>query len=86
MPQTYLPHPAQSAIRQVSRWLNSLAKGTRQLPDEVTLATALSLIMLTPQPAPEVQLYGIDIPRLHKTIMEHRPKTAMWSSQTVREI
>ena len=37
--------------------------------DEVTLATALSQIMNTPPPAlPEVQLYGTDIPRLHKII------------------
>ena len=47
-----------------------LAKGHVNFSDEVTLATALSQIMRTPAPAPpEVQLYGIDIPRLHKTIM-----------------
>ena len=46
-----------------------LAKGHVNFSDEVTLATALSQIMHTPKPAPfEVQLYGIDIPRLHKTI------------------
>ena len=46
-----------------------LAKGHVNFSDEVTLATALSQIMRTPQPAPfEVQLYGIDITRLHKTI------------------
>ena len=46
-----------------------LAKGHVNFSDEVTLATALSQIMHTPQPAPfEVQLYGIDITRLHKTI------------------
>ena len=46
-----------------------LKKGHVNFCDEVTLATALSQIMHTPQPAPfEVQLYGIDITRLHKTI------------------
>ena len=46
-----------------------LAKGHVNFSDEVTLATALSQIMNTPPPAsPEVQLYGIDIPRLHKII------------------
>ena len=46
-----------------------LAKGHVNFSDEVTLATALSQIMRTPKPAPfEVQLYGIDITRLHKTI------------------
>ena len=37
--------------------------------DEVTLATALTQIMKTPKPArSEVELYGTDIPRLHKLI------------------
>ena len=46
-----------------------LAKGHVNFSDEVTLATALSQIMNTPPPAlPEVQLYGTDIPRLHKII------------------
>ena len=46
-----------------------LQKGHVNFSDEVTLATALSQIMNTPAPAPpEVQLYGIDIPRLNKII------------------
>ena len=46
-----------------------LQKGHVNFSDEVTLATALSQIMNTPAPAPpEVQLYGIDIPGLHKII------------------
>ena len=46
-----------------------LAKGHVNFSDEVTLATALSQIMRTPMPAPpEVQLYGINIPELHKII------------------
>ena len=46
-----------------------LAKGHVNFCDEVTLATSLSQVMRTPPPAPpEVQLYGIDIPRLHQVI------------------
>jgi acetyltransferase len=46
-----------------------LAKGHVNFSDEVTLATALSQIMRTPPPSPtEVQLYGVDIQRLHKAI------------------
>ena len=46
-----------------------LSRGHVNFSDEVTLATALSQIMRTPNPAPpEVQLYGIDIPRLNMLI------------------
>ena len=46
-----------------------LKKGHVNFSDEVTLATALSQIMRTPQPSPtEVQLYGVNIQRLHKAI------------------
>ena len=46
-----------------------LKKGHVNFSDEVTLATALSQIMKTPPPSPtEVQLYGVDIQRLHKAI------------------
>ena len=46
-----------------------LQKGHVNFSDEVTLATALSQIMQTPQPAPlGVELYGIDIPRLNSII------------------
>ena len=46
-----------------------LKKGHVNFSDEVTLATALSQVMSTPPPAlPEVQLYGIDISKLHKII------------------
>ena len=48
-----------------------LGKGHVNFSDEVTLATALSQVMNTPPPAPpEVQLYGIDIPRLNKIIFD----------------
>ena len=63
-----------------------LKKGHVNFSDEVTLATALSQIMHTPQPAPpEVQLYGIDIQRLHKIIMAI-DKDGYVPPQTVREI
>ena len=46
-----------------------LKRGHVNFSDEVTLATALTQIMKTPEPAPpEVQLYGIDIPRLNTLI------------------
>jgi acetyltransferase len=46
-----------------------LKRGHVNFIDEVTLATALTQIMKTPKPAPfEVELYGTDIPRLHKII------------------
>ncbi len=63
-----------------------LQKGHVNFSDEVTLATALSQIMHTPQPAPpEVQLYGIDILQLHKIISEI-PTNGYVSPQTVRDI
>ena len=63
-----------------------LAKGHVNFSDEVTLATALSQIMRTPQPAPpEVQLYGIDIPQLHKVITGITDNGYV-SPQTVRQI
>jgi acetyltransferase len=63
-----------------------LAKGHVNFSDEVILATALSQIMCTPPPAPpEVQLYGIDIPRLHKVITGVKTNGYL-PQQTVREI
>jgi len=63
-----------------------LQKGHVNFSDEVTLATALSQIMRTPAPAPmEVQLYGIDIPRLNSII--HRVKENGYvDPKTVREL
>ena len=71
-----------------------LAKGHVNFSDEVTLATALSQIMRTPKPAPfEVQLYGIDITRLHKIIYRETNRlkfegitTGYLAPDTVREI
>ena len=49
--------------------LEFLKRGHVNFSDEVTLATALTQIMRTPEPARfEVELYGTDIPRLHKLI------------------
>ena len=63
-----------------------LQKGHVNFSDEVTLATALSQIMRTPKPAPpEVQLYGIDIPRLHKIILGIEDNGYV-PPQTVRDI
>ena len=46
-----------------------LKKGHVNFSDKVTLATALSQIMKTPQASPfEVELYGVDITRLHQII------------------
>ena len=46
-----------------------LAKGHVNFSDEVTLATALSQIMRTPQPASsELELYGVDVPKIREII------------------
>ena len=71
-----------------------LKKGHVNFSDEVTLATALSQIMRTPKPAaPEVQLYGIDIPELNKIIYREVNrlkfegiKSGYLAPDTVREI
>ena len=63
-----------------------LAKGHVNFSDEVTLATALSQVIRTPQPAPpEVQLYGIDIPKLNKIIF-NIDSNGYVQPQTVRDI
>lgn len=63
-----------------------LQKGHVNFSDEVTLATALSQIMRTPKPAPpEVQLYGIDIPKLNKIIFSIE-NNGYVSPQIVRDI
>ena len=63
-----------------------LKKGHVNFSDEVTLATALSQMIRTPKPAhTEVQLYGIDIPRLHKIIFGIQ-ENGYVSPQTVRDI
>ena len=63
-----------------------LKRGHVNFCDEVTLATALTQIMKTPKPAPfEVELYGTDIPRLHKIIAGIQ-ESGYVSPELVREI
>ncbi len=46
-----------------------LKRGHVNFSDEVTLATALSQVMRTPQPAPpELELYGVDVPKIREII------------------
>ncbi|MCR5241886.1 MAG: acetate--CoA ligase family protein [Prevotella sp.] len=62
-----------------------LAKGHVNFSDEVTLATALSQIMKTPQPAPpEIELFGVDVPRIREIIS--RTKNGYLNPDTVREL
>ena len=63
-----------------------LKRGHINFSDEVTLATALTQIMKTPEPArTEVELYGTDIPRLHKLISSIH-ESGYVSPNLVREI
>ena len=63
-----------------------LKRGHVNFSDELTLATALTQIMKTPDPAPfEVELYGTDIPRLHKIISGIK-ESGYVSPDLVREI
>jgi acetyltransferase len=63
-----------------------LKRGHVNFCDEVTLATALTQIMKTPEPARfEVELYGTDIPRLHKIISSIK-ESGYVSPDLVREI
>ena len=69
-----------------------LKKGHVNFSDEVTLATALTQIIRTPQPAPpEVELFGVDVPRIRE-IIGHLPSApaseggAYLPPDTVREL
>ena len=63
-----------------------LKRGHVHFSDEVTLATALTQIMKTPEPARfEVELYGTDIPRLHNLISNIK-ESGYVSPDLVREI
>ena len=63
-----------------------LKRGHINFSDEVTLATALTQIMRTPEPArSEVELYGTDIPRLHK-LLSNINESAYLSPDLVRDI
>ena len=71
-----------------------LKKGHVNFSDEVTLATALSQIMGTPQPAPpELELYGVDVPRIRDIIYRETNRlkfegitSGYLTPDTVREI
>ena len=71
-----------------------LAKGHVNFSDEVTLATALSQIMRTPQPAsPELELYGVDVPKIREIIYRETNRlkfegitSGYLTPDTVREI
>ena len=63
-----------------------LKKGHVNFSDEVTLATALSQIMKTPQASRfEVELYGVDVSRLHLIISEIK-ENGFVSPDLVRQI
>ncbi len=50
-----------------------LQKGHVNFSDEVTLATALSQLMKTPAPAPpEIELFGVDVPKI-RDLISHIP-------------
>ena len=54
-----------------------LKRGHVNFSDEVTLATALSQIMQTPQPAPsELELYGVDVPKIRDIITSLPPSVS----------
>ncbi len=60
-----------------------LAHGHVNFSDEVTLATALSQIMRTPQPAPpELELYGVDVPRIREIVSKPQQKSDQGGSTT----
>ena len=64
-----------------------LKKGHVNFSDEVTLATALSQIMRTPQPAPpELELYGVDVPKIREIITSLPVGSAFLPPDKVREI
>ena len=66
--------------------LEFLKRGHVNFSDEVTLATALTQIMKTPEPARfEVELYGTDISRLHKLISNIQ-ESGFVSPDLVRQI
>lgn len=60
-----------------------LKKGHVNFSDEVTLATALSQIMKTPQPAPsELELYGVDVPKIREIIYRETNRLKFESIQS----
>ena len=63
-----------------------LSKGHVNFTDEVALAATLSQIMKTPQPASqEIELYGVDIPRI-RNIIDSVTENGYLPPQTVRQL
>ena len=63
-----------------------LQKGHVNFSDEVTLATTLTQVMKTPRPAsPEIELYGVDIPRI-RAIIDEVKEDGYLPPETVREL
>ena len=63
-----------------------LSKGHVNFSDEVTLATALTQIMKTPQPAaPEIELFGVDVPRIREIISKIK-KNGYLEPDVVRQL
>ena len=63
-----------------------LSKGHVNFSDEVTLATALTQIMKTPQPAaPEIELFGVDVPRIREIISKTK-KNGYVEPDVVRQL
>lgn len=61
-------------------------KGHVNFSDEVTLGTALSRVINTPQPAStDIQLYGVDVPAIRK-IIDGLPDTGYLSPEDVRTL
>ena len=64
-----------------------LKRGHVNFSDEVTLATALSHIMRTPRPAPpELELYGVDVPKIREIIAAQPNGSAYVSPDIVRQL
>ena len=63
-----------------------LKKGHVNFSDEVTLATALTQVIQTPPPAPpEIELFGVDVPRIRDVISSVR-ENGYVSPNVVREL
>ncbi|MDR0939736.1 MAG: acetate--CoA ligase family protein [Mediterranea sp.] len=64
-----------------------LAKGHVNFADEVTLGTMLSRIVSSPRPAaPEIELFGVDIPRIRRIIDTLPPTDGYIEPRHVQEL
>lgn len=63
-----------------------IKKGHVNFSDEVTLGTALSRVINTPQPtSTDIQLYGVDVPAIRK-IIDSLPEEGYLSPEDVRRL